>query len=157
LVLIAYTVAIVTLVVQGGSLPAIIRLTRVRGTPAQQQREEFAELVDHIRLKGAEYLDDPGLVVRDGVVPSPEVVERVRAESVLRSESAWEQSRATGAAPAVNEQYAMLRRDVLRRERAALVEARNRGSFSSAALARAQEELDLEEARLDHFGGSASH
>jgi CPA1 family monovalent cation:H+ antiporter len=57
----------------------------------------------------------------------------------------------------VNEQYAMLRRDVLRRERAALVEARNRGSFSSAALARAQEELDLEEARLDHFGGSASH
>lgn len=157
LVLIAYTVAIVTLVVQGGTLPAIIRLTRVRGTPAEQQREEFAELVDHIRLRGAEYLDDPGLVVGDGVVPVPEVVERVRSESVLRSESAWEQSRATGAAPAVNEQYAMLRRDVLRRERAALVEARNRGSFSSAALARAQEELDLEEARLDHFGGSASH
>jgi Na+/H+ antiporter len=157
LVLIAYTVAIVTLVVQGGTLPAIIRLTRVRGTPAERQREEFAELVDHIRLKGAEYLDDPALVVGDGVVPAPEVVERVRAESVLRSESAWEQSRAMRGTPAVNEQYAMLRRDLLRRERAALVVARNRGSFSSAALARAQEVLDLEEARLDHFGDSASH
>jgi CPA1 family monovalent cation:H+ antiporter len=158
LVLIAYTVAIVTLVVQGATLPAIIRLAGVRGTPERRQREEFAELIDHIRLKGAERLEDPDMAVAGGGVLDPAVIERVRIEASRRSEHAWEQSAASeGAAPTANEQYALVRRDVLLHERAALVAARNRGSYSSAALARAQEMLDLEEAGLDHFRDGAGH
>jgi Na+/H+ antiporter len=153
LVLIAYTVAIVTLVLQGATLPAVIRLAGVKGTPGQRRREEFAELIDHIRLKGAERLDDPGFLAPDGAALDPQVVERVRIESVRRSEYAREQSAsasADGSAPALNEQYAIVRREVLLHERAALVAARNRGGYSSTALARAQEMLDLEEASLDH-------
>lgn len=151
LVLIAYTVAIVTLVLQGATLPAVIRLAGVKGTPSQRRREEFAELIDHIRLKGAERLDDPGFLAPDGAALDPQVVERVRIESVRRSEYAREQSAsADGSAPALNEQYAIVRREVLLHERAALVAARNRGGYSSTALARAQEMLDLEEASLDH-------
>jgi len=160
LVLIAYTVAITTLVLQGATLPAVIRLTGVRGTPRDRQLEEFAELIDHIRLKGTERLDDPGFTVAGGGAPDPSVIERVRLEAARRSEYAWEQySAAGGDTPAVNEQYALVRRDVLVHERAALVAARNRGSYSSTALARAQEMLDLEEASLDHFrdGSGAGH
>ncbi|WP_374945591.1 cation:proton antiporter [Agreia sp.] len=160
LVLIAYTVAIVTLVVQGATLPAVIRLTGVKGTPRERQRQEFAELIDHIRLRGVERLNDPTIAdAVDGVL-DPAVIERVRIESARRSEYAWEQSATSrGHAPAVNEQYALVRRDVLLHERAALVAARNRGSYSSTALARAQEMLDLEEASLDHLrdGDGAGH
>jgi Na+/H+ antiporter len=148
LVLIAYTVAITTLVVNGATLPAVIRAAGVRGTPQKRQREEFAELVDHIRRAGETQLDDSAA--------DPEVVERVRRESRYRSELAWERSRGAGDGAAhSNERYARLRRDVLTSERAALAAARSRGGFSSKALARAQEMLDLEEARLDHLGDGA--
>jgi CPA1 family monovalent cation:H+ antiporter len=162
LVLIAYTVAIVTLVLQGATLPAVIRLAGVKGTPSQRRREEFAELIDHIRLKGAERLDDPDFLAPDGAALDAQVVERVRIESVRRSEYAREQSdsdSADGSAPALNEQYAIVRREVLLHERAALVAARNRGGYSSTALARAQEMLDLEEASLDHSreGSGSGH
>jgi Na+/H+ antiporter len=160
LVLIAYTVAIVTLLAQGATLPAVIRMAGVRGTPRARQREEFAELVDHIRLKGAERLEDPDLLTLGGGVLDPAVIEQVRAEARRRSEHAWEQATATqGRALAANEQYALIRRDVLLHERAALVIARNRGGYSSMALARVQEMLDLEEAGLDHFrdGDGAGH
>jgi Na+/H+ antiporter len=152
LVLIAYTVAIVTLVLQGATLPAVIRLAGVKGTSGERQREEFAELIDHIRLKGAERLDDPDIAGAAGATLDPTVIDRVRIESSRRSDYAWEQSTSTeGHGPAVNEQYALVRRAVLLHERAALVAARNKGTYSSMALARAQEMLDLEEAGLDHF------
>lgn len=160
LVLIAYTVAIVTLVVQGASLPAVIRIAGVKGTPVQRQLEEFAELVDHIRQKGAERLDDPALAVLGGGVLDPAVLERVRVESSRRSDYAWERSSAADhQGVAANEQYALVRRDILLHERAALVAARNRGGYSSIALARAQEMLDLEEAGLDHLrdGDTTGH
>jgi hypothetical protein len=152
LVLIAYTVAIVTLLAQGATLPAVIRMAGVRGTSRGRQREEFAELVDHIRLKGAERLQDPDLLTLGGGVLDPAVIDRVRTEARRRSEHAWEQSAASeGRALATNEQYALVRRDVLLHERAALVAARNSGGYTSRALDRVQEMLDLEEAGLDHF------
>jgi CPA1 family monovalent cation:H+ antiporter len=151
LVLIAYTVAIVTLVAQGASLPAVIRLAGVKGPARDKQREEFAQLVDHIRLKGSERLADPSLAEVAGGALDPAVIERVRVESSRRSDYAWEQlSGPHGNGPAANEQYALVRREILLHERAALIAARNRGGYSSIALMRAQEMLDLEEAGLDH-------
>ena len=90
----------------------------------------------------------------------PAVLERVRVESSRRSDYAWERSSAADhQGVAANEQYALVRRDILLHERAALVAARNRGGYSSIALARAQEMLDLEEAGLDHLrdGDTTGH
>jgi Na+/H+ antiporter len=152
LVLIAYTVAIVTLLLQGASLPAVIKGARIRGTDGRAEREEFAELMDHIRVAGEEYLDSPELSI-DGVPPDPLVVERARNDSLARSESAWEVTRKVEGAPTPHREYSVLRREVLRTERAALIAARNRAAFSAETLARAQETLDLEEARLEQAGG----
>lgn len=149
LVLIAFTVAIVTLLLQGGTLPLVIRLSRVGGTDEDAARTELANLVAEISSTGVAALDDPELRT-DGNRPfDAEVVDRVRAGSLIRVESAAEQTDA-GVGP--HEQYRQLRRRVLDAERDALLDARAAGSYSSEVLAKAQRMLDLEESRLDGAG-----
>ncbi|MEF2978782.1 cation:proton antiporter [Subtercola sp. YIM 133946] len=151
LILIAFTVAIVTLVVQGTTLPFVIRFSGIRLADPAEEREEFAELIDELQEAGRGMLDNPSLVLADGVVPDPGVVERVRRDALLRSQSAWELAQTADAsttAPAPNQQYRELRLEVLRVERETLLDARERESFSSHVLTRAHEMLDLEESRL---------
>ena len=59
LVLIAFTVAIVTLLVQGGTLPWVIRLTGVRGTDRAADRRELAQLLDEMSEAGLAALENP--------------------------------------------------------------------------------------------------
>lgn len=146
LVLIAFTVAIVTLLLQGGTLPLVIRVSRVGGTDEQAARAELAGLVEEISAVGVAALDDPELRT-DGAEPfDPGVVERVRASSLIRVESAAERTDA-GVGP--HEQFRQLRRRVLDAEREALLDARTAGTYSSEVLAKAQRMLDVEESRLD--------
>jgi len=146
LVLIAFTVAISTLLLQGGTLPLVIRLSGVGGTDEDAARTELANLVAEISSTGVAALDDPELRTDDAREFDPEVVERVRAGSLIRVESAAEHTD-TGVGP--HEQYRQLRRRVLDAERDALLDARAAGSYSSEVLAKAQRMLDLEESRLD--------
>ncbi len=53
LVLIAFTVAVVTLLVQGGTLPWLIKLTKIRGADRTEDRRELAELLDLMGACGA--------------------------------------------------------------------------------------------------------
>ncbi|MGK9148788.1 cation:proton antiporter [Plantibacter flavus] len=147
LVLIAFTVAIVTLLLQGGSLPLIIRLSRVGGTDEQAAQTELANLLSEVSSTGVAALDDPELRTEDGEPFDAAVIDRVRAGSLIRAESAAERT-AAGVGP--HEQYRQLRRRVLDAERDALLDARAAGSYSSEALAKAQRMLDLEESRLDN-------
>jgi hypothetical protein len=160
LVLIAFTVAVVTLLVQGGTLPWVIRLSGIRGSDRMADRRELAELLDEMGAAGLAVLDDPGFSLPEGDI-SAEVVERVRADTSLASESAWERARFESAEDGFDrsphQQYRSLRQEVLRAERQALLEARSGGSYPSRILARAQAMLDLEETRLsqiDNPGGS---
>ncbi|SKC73943.1 cation:proton antiporter [Plantibacter cousiniae (nom. nud.)] len=149
LVLIAFTVAIVTLLLQGGSLPFVIRLTRVGGTDEQAAMAELAGLVEEISTVGVAALDDPQLRTDGGEPFDSAVVDRVRTSSLIRVESAAERTDA-GVGP--HEQFRQLRRRVLDAERDALLDARATGSYSSEVLAKAQRMLDVEESRLDGAG-----
>jgi NhaP-type Na+/H+ or K+/H+ antiporter len=149
LVLIAFVVAIVTLLLQGGSLPLVIRLSRVGGTDQEAATAELAGLVEEISTVGVAALDDPQLQTDDGEPFDPAVVDRVRTTSLIRVESAAERTDA-GVGP--HEQYRQLRRRVLDAERDALLDARATGSYPSEVLARAQRMLDVEESRLDGAG-----
>ncbi|WP_285025836.1 cation:proton antiporter [Plantibacter sp. ME-Dv--P-122b] len=149
LVLIAFTVAIVTLLLQGGSLPLVIRLTRVGGTDEQAAMAELAGLVEEISTVGVAALDDPQLRTDGGEPFDTAVVDRVRTGSLIRVESAAERTDA-GVGP--HEQFRQLRRRVLDAERDALLDARATGSYSSEVLAKAQRMLDVEESRLDGAG-----
>jgi NhaP-type Na+/H+ or K+/H+ antiporter len=152
LVLIAFTVAVVTLLMQGGTLPLLIRLTGIQGTDREADRRQLASLLDEIIGIGIEVLDNPRLTLPDGEEIDPALIERVRRDTLLTAESAWERAEhGAGIAGLTNSpqrQYRELRREVLQAEHEALLEARAGGSYASRILSRAQTMLDLEETRL---------
>ena len=155
LILIAFTVAIVTLLLQGGSLPIVIRLVRVQGADPVADRHELATLLDEMGSAGLEALENPSFQPPEGETVDPAIVERVRRETQRAVESA--QERAENAeddddmARSPHQQYRSLRREALNAEREALLDARSRGAYPSRILERAQNLLDLEESRLDQM------
>jgi len=155
LVLIAFTVAVVTLLVQGGTLPWVIRMSGIRGSDGVADRRELAELLDEMGAAGLAVLENPDFALPDGQEIDPDVVERVRNDTLLSAESAWERARfgagTEGIAKSPHQQYRSLRQEVLQAERAALLDARSTGSYPSRVLSRAQAMLDLEETRLEQI------
>jgi NhaP-type Na+/H+ or K+/H+ antiporter len=155
LILIAFVVAITTLLVQGLSLPWVIRLSGIRGTDRTADRTELATLLDELSQAGIETLENPQLSLPDGEKIDDEVVEKVRHDTLLSAEAAWERAEHGAGLEALvkspHQQYRALRREVLQAERAALLEARSRGSYASRILSRAQAMLDLEETRLEQI------
>jgi monovalent cation/hydrogen antiporter len=150
LVLIAFTVAVVTLLVQGGTLPVLIKALGIVGTDTAADRTELASLVEEISGVGLAALDNPDLVQENGDKFDPAVVKRVRTDSRISAESAAERAGPELAGP--HQQHRALRLTVLQAERAALLDARAAGTYSSRVMERAQHMLDLEEARLAQLG-----
>jgi len=150
LVLIAFTVAITTLLLQGSTLPGLIRLLRIRGVDAASDLHESAALFDELAEAGLRVLDTPEAVVGHGREVDPDVVERVRQDTFLRSEAAWERARTVGRGELAppHRQYRQLRLAVVQAERDALLSARPAGVYPSRIPADAQRLLDLEETRL---------
>jgi len=147
LILVAFTVAIVTLIAQGGTLPVLIRTIGVVGRDAAADRAELASLIDEIGAVGAAALDNPNLVRDNGQPYDPEIVEGLRHHSRRLSEALREQDDPDSSG--VHGQRRALRRMMLEAERAALLDARSTGAYSSHILERAQQILDVEESRLD--------
>jgi CPA1 family monovalent cation:H+ antiporter len=155
LILIAFTVAIVTLLAQGGTLPWLIRLTGVLGTDRVADRRELAALLDELAAVGLAALDSPELELPGGAEPDPVVIDRVRNDTLLGAESAWERAENGVGEEALpqspHQQYRILRRRIIEAERSALVDAMADGSYSSRIITRAQTMLDLEETRLEQL------
>ena len=155
LVLIAFTVAVTTLLVQGGTLPWLIRLTGIRGTDRAADRRELASLLDELGEAGLAVLENPQFTLPEGKQIDAAVIERVRHDTLLPAESAWERAEHgagdDGLGESPQRQYRALRREVLQAERGALLEARSAGSYPSRVLSRAQAMLDLEETRLEQI------
>ncbi|MUK03230.1 sodium:proton antiporter [Vibrio cholerae] len=156
LVLIAFTVAVTTLLVQGSTLPALIRVLRIEGIDAGTDREESATLFDELRTEGLRVLEHPQDVLGEGVPVDAAVLDRVRTDTGARSEVEWERVRLPEQklVRSPHRQYRDLRLAVLAAERRALLAARSRGTYSSRVLANAQRILDVEETRLRPRGGS---
>lgn len=155
LVLIAFTVAVVTLLLQGGTLPWVIRLTGIRGRHDDNDRERLTRLFDELRAAGDAVIDDPTQVLGDAPVDD-DVIERVRSHTILASEAAWRSMPKDAAGVNTHEQYRRLRLSVLAAQREALVDARSSGQYPSRVLARAQTMLDLDENRLTQLEGLGS-
>jgi NhaP-type Na+/H+ or K+/H+ antiporter len=155
LVLIAFTVAVVTLLVQGSTLPFVITLSGIRGSDRTADRRELAELLEEMGQAGVAALEDDKSEAARGFAVDGGVIDRVRRETLGAAESAWERAKFgttdAGIAKSPNQQYRLLRREVLQAEREALLDARSSGSYPSRILARAQTMLDLEETRLEHL------
>lgn len=152
LVLVAFVVAIATLLIQGGTLPWIIRLVKVSGTDEEADARELASLMDELYQVGQDVLAGP-VELEGGTVPDESVVQWLRDDlTALRDRAHEHVDNVTSETVGPHGQYRMLLAKVLEAERQALLEARERGEYASRVIGRAQRELDAEEARLQPPG-----
>jgi CPA1 family monovalent cation:H+ antiporter len=154
LILIAFTVAVVSIVVQGGTLPWLIRALKVQGIDAHEDSKELAALLEDISNAGLQTLDEIEADAAETAPIDPDVLERVRQSSFLRTGAAWERARPQrGSDRMPHQRYRELRLTVVEAERDRLLALRAQGSYSSRVLAEAQALLDLEETRLSRLTG----
>ncbi|MFD6415938.1 cation:proton antiporter [Streptomyces sp. NPDC060194] len=156
LILVAYVVATTTLLLQGLTLPVVIRAVRVPEDDPERLREDFVRLATELVDVADAVLDDGALVDRDGQ-PFPErVVEKVRADvggPLERGPRAGEQpdpERRDGPFA-----YVRLRMRVLDAQADRLQVARSRGTYDSETLGKLQTGLDVEAARLEQLAERA--
>jgi CPA1 family monovalent cation:H+ antiporter len=136
-------------VLQGGTLPWLIRLLRVEGIDARQDTRELAGLLETISEAGLEALDDIESEATADEPIDPDVLERVRQTTFLRTDAAWERTRSQRAShERPHQQFRELRLRVVTAERERLLVLRAQGTYSSRVLTEAQALLDLEETRL---------
>lgn len=137
IILISFTVILATLVLQGLSLPPLIRLLHLEEEQGLEQEERLAR--EHAATAALDRLDQ--LTREDWV--STEQVERVRLRYSKRLErfarSGVEQEDAAGS----TETFQRLQREALTAERVALVGLRNDGTISDEVLHRLGQELDI--------------
>ncbi|MFC4910698.1 cation:proton antiporter [Actinomadura gamaensis] len=145
LILVAFVVAATTLLLQGLSLPSVIKAAKVPPDDPDALREDLVSLIGEMSARGAEVLER---AERDGSVP-PKVIAKVREDERIPAGS---KARPGADVPpdfdAVREQYRRLRLRVIEAERAALLDARRNGTHRTASISRAQVRLDAEELAL---------
>ncbi len=138
IILISFTVILATLVLQGLSLPPIIRLLHLREDDELGQEERLAR--EHAATAALNRLDQ---VVTENWV-AVEQVERVRLRYLRRLEhltraSVTEDGHAGGSIEIVQR----LHHEVLTAERVALIGLRNNGTISDEVLHHLEQELDV--------------
>jgi CPA1 family monovalent cation:H+ antiporter len=137
----SFSVILSTLVLQGLSLPLLIRWLRL----PEDKTDEIEEA--HARMKAAtaalRRLTDPDLVA--GVPADLICLVRGLYERGLEKE----QAELDPADSSAVEQYHRLRRELLRTERRVVVELRDEGLISDDVLRRIERSLDYEELRLE--------
>ena len=145
-----FVVVIGTLLVQGLTLPALIRRLGVVGRDSQQ---------DLIREAGAQHAAANAALERldreleaSGDVPE-DVVARLREKAELRQFGAWERlggrQGGEGSQEPPTVQFRRLRRAMIEAEREVFIDLRDRGQIDEEVLSRVQRELDLEESILE--------
>lgn len=147
LVLIAYLVAVITLLAQGMTLPAVIRAARVQDNTADRVQQEQADL--------AADLYDAGLLQVDQLAATLESDEE---QDVLREvrEDLVEEQQQIGRRTDLNarsrrDEYCRLRLEVVAAQRITLSALEDRGSYSSQAITSAVRLLDRDEVALTPF------
>ncbi|MFI5936628.1 Na+/H+ antiporter [Actinoplanes sp. NPDC051494] len=140
-VFVAFAIIVLTLLIQGTTLPMLSRRLGVREDTSTEDALAEAN-IQHAASRAAR---DRLEAHADGAPDS--VVERLRALTDSRSNNAWErlgnQQLETPSAA-----YGRLRREMITAERHVFKIARNEGRISEEVLNRAQRELDLEESQL---------
>ncbi len=145
LVLAALVVTAGTLLIQGFTLPSLVRILGLRGPDPREDRLAEAALTQEVVEAGLAELDQ--LPADDHPV---HIIERLRDDSIQRRHTAWERlgpERRESETPSAL--YARLRLAMLASERERLLELRDAGLYPHEVLAAVMEALDIEESVLE--------
>lgn len=152
LALAAFVVVAGTLLIEGVSLPWVVRRLRLPAPDAAEDALQAATLVGDASRAGLAVLDQ-------AVTPDdpPEVIEQLRNRAARRSNQLWEQlgrPQAELEPPAAA--YRRLRMQMLSAERSSLLAARDRGVYDEEVLRAALAAIDQEESMLDRIEDAAA-
>jgi Na+/H+ antiporter len=142
LVLSALVVTGGTLLLQGTTLPWLVRGLHLPAPDPAADALQSAEVKQRAASAGLARLDE--LVTVDD---PPEVLERLRRRGIERANVAWE--RLGGAAEAPSQAYARLRLEMLAAERQAVLDIRASGTMPDEVLTHVMNSLDVEESIID--------
>jgi monovalent cation/hydrogen antiporter len=142
-VLVTFATILITIVVQGLTLPLIVHACGLDQSAADEREEQEARL--HAAEAALRRLDEAGA---EDEAPDT-TVERLRTTYTEHAERAAAEVGRDGAeSEDSSEAYADLRTKTLAAERDAILELRRAGKLSSDAARRLQHEIDLAESRL---------
>jgi monovalent cation/hydrogen antiporter len=145
IIFLTFCVILATLVVQGLSLPALIRALHVEPDHLDEKEDTKARiLAAEAALARLEELVDQDWVRED-------TAERMRGFYNFRRDrfASRFDAESDGAIEERSQNYQRLRRELLEAERAAIVALRRQGIINDDAMRRLQRDLDLEDARLE--------
>ena len=153
LILLAFAIAVVTLLLHGLSLPPFIRKLWPNGTDSGDSAGEFAALTGDLVEAANDAIDDAVASEDPDRQHTPEpVIEKARANArtafapIGFAIGGVEATASSAESP--QQAYLRLARAALEAQRTALLEERAIGRYSSAALRRAELALDAHETRL---------
>lgn len=142
-VLLTFVVTVGTLLLQGTTLPSLIRALRFEASDGQERALAEAQVQNAAARAAIDRLDE---VLLEGEIPD-HLADRLRAIAEHRGNAAWERlGRQELESPAAA--FRRLRREMLSAERTVFIHARNRGEIDDEILRKVLRELDLEEAAL---------
>ena len=147
LLLAAVVVVAGTLLVQGTTLPLLVRRLGLPGPDVTEDNLQEAALLSRAARAALDRLDE-----LRGPDDDPDVISLLRARTQQRANSAWERlghSSARGETP--SETYTRLRLQMLAAEREVVLKARDSGSADDEVLRDVMTILDNEESLLDRL------
>jgi CPA1 family monovalent cation:H+ antiporter len=144
IIFLAFMVILATLVLQGLSLPAVIRMLRIEDDPSEEREDSKARV--HAAKAALERLDE--LAGEEWV--RDDTAERVRGGYRFRIDRFGERLQGgDGSVEARSRDYQRLRRELLRAEQDAVVDLRRTGVISDDVMHRVLRDIALEDVRLD--------
>ncbi len=152
LALAAFTVVAGTLLIQGLTLPALVRWLRLPGPDAAEDALQAAGLVTAAANAGLAVLDE--VSTEDD---PDEVLTELRERAMQRSNRIWEQlGRPQSELEPPAATYRRLRLQMLSAERGSILEARDRGVYDDEVLRVALNMVDQEESLLDRLADASA-
>ena len=162
LVFLTFTTVLGTLLVQGLTLPVLIRRLGVQAGPEEHRADVVAQATAQEAASEAGLRRLEELAAEDPAGAPPEVVERLRRLAEYRQAGAWERLPGSEAGadggPAPSAAFRRLRREMTTAERAEFIRLRDERQIDDEVLDEVLHHLDLEEAILsrgewDQAGG----
>jgi monovalent cation/hydrogen antiporter len=132
-----------TLLLQGLTLPALVRALKIRGPDARSDALQAATVMTSAANAGLAALD--GLV---RTVDAPETVELLRGRINARPEAMWEMLGRSDGGETPSEQYRRLRLKTLQAERDEVLKIRSSGTIDHDVVEQVLASLDIEESTL---------
>lgn len=147
LILLAVVVVGGTLLLQGFSLPLLVRTLKLRGPSRAEDLLQEANLLQQATSAGLQALEE-------NITPEtpPDIVEALRGRVLRRAQSAWELlGRSESQRVTPSGEYRRLRLAMLAAERETILRVRDSGVIDHVVLQEVMATIDLEESTIDRI------